>query len=261
MVTFIGIRSPPRNLPAPPWRRRTLCPLLISLSCFFFFFQLLRGRHCLFEITSLLHWHSIGTYLVWTKPPITLVMIIFLWCLMVGMIFVRQIIHVDKVLHFDLFESFDCEIVRLVYIGHGHPENHSSCISSSKGWRRSTPYFLASSRNGVREVALSWCGSEEWKWPIVYLTNFWFSWLPFRKKWPHVQWTMPTSQYNKHKFHFVLGSVSSNSHKSMFPASWIICFNSELKGLNDWLCCRVVLDLLNQFSYAGTLRVFHNRMW
>ena len=46
------------------------------------------------------------------------------------------------------------------------------------------------------------------------------------------------SQYDKHTLHCVLGSISSNSHNSMFPTSWIICFDSELKGLNDWLCCR-----------------------
>ena len=48
---------------------------------------------------------------------------------------------------------------------------------------------------------------------------------------------MPTSQYDKHTLHCVLGSVSSNSHSSMFPTSWIICFDSWL-GLNVWLCCR-----------------------
>ena len=46
------------------------------------------------------------------------------------------------------------------------------------------------------------------------------------------------SQHGKHTLHCVLGSVSSNSHSSMFPTSWIICFDSGLKGLNDWLCCR-----------------------
>ena len=49
---------------------------------------------------------------------------------------------------------------------------------------------------------------------------------------------MPTSQYDKHTLHCALGSVSSNSHNSMFPTTWIICFDSWLKGLNDWLCCR-----------------------
>ena len=36
MVTFIGVRSPPRTLPTPTRRRRrTLCPSLVSLSFFF----------------------------------------------------------------------------------------------------------------------------------------------------------------------------------------------------------------------------------
>ena len=89
MVTFIGIRSPPRTLP------RTLCPLLISLSSFFFLFQLLQGRQCLFGARSALYWHSIGTCLVRTKPLITLLMVIFLWGQMVSMIFVRKNIHLS----------------------------------------------------------------------------------------------------------------------------------------------------------------------
>ena len=47
---------------------------------------------------------------------------------------------------------------------------------------------------------------------------------------------MPMSQYDQHTVHCVLGSVSGNSHNSMFPTTWIICFDSRLKGLNDWLC-------------------------
>ena len=82
MVTFIGIRSPPRTLPTP-------------LSSFFFLFQLLQGRQCLFEVRSALHWHSIGTCLVRTKPPITFVMVTFLWGQMVGLIFVRKNIHLS----------------------------------------------------------------------------------------------------------------------------------------------------------------------
>ena len=41
------------------------------------------------------NWHSIGTYLVRTKPPITFVVEIFLWGQMVGMIFVRKSIHLS----------------------------------------------------------------------------------------------------------------------------------------------------------------------
>ena len=57
--------------------------------------------------------------------------------------------------------------------------------------------------------------------------------LPLRKKCPHVQQMIPMFQYDKHTLHCVLGSVSSNSHNSMFPTSRIICFDSGLKGLND----------------------------
>ena len=42
-----------------------------------------------------MHWHSIGTCLVRTKPPITFVLDIFLWGQMVGMIFVRKSIHLS----------------------------------------------------------------------------------------------------------------------------------------------------------------------
>ena len=80
MMTFTEIRSPPRTLSTPSWRRRrrTLCP-----------FQLLQGRQCLFEVRSALHWHSIGTCLVRTKSPITFVI------QMVCMIVVRKSIHLS----------------------------------------------------------------------------------------------------------------------------------------------------------------------
>ena len=41
---------------------------------------------------------------------------------------------------------------------------------------------------------------------------------------------MPTSQYDRHTLHCALGSVSSDSHYSMFPTSRIICFDSGLRG-------------------------------
>ena len=36
----------------------------------------------------------------------------------------------------------------------------------------------------------------------------------------------------------VLWVPSRAVHNSMFPTSWIICFDSGLKGLNDWFCPR-----------------------
>ena len=47
---------------------------------------------------------------------------------------------------------------------------------------------------------------------------------------------MPIFQYDRHALHCDLDSVSSNSHNSMLPTSWIICFDSGLKGFNDWFC-------------------------
>ena len=93
MVTFVGTRSPPCSLPAPPRRRIALRPSLVSLSFFFLFFQMPKGRQCLFEVRSLPDWHGIGTNFVRTNPPITFVIVNFLWSQMVGMIFVRKIIH------------------------------------------------------------------------------------------------------------------------------------------------------------------------
>ena len=81
--------------------------MLISLSSFLF--QLLQGRQCLFKIRSSLHWHSIGTCLVRPKPPITIVMVIFLWGQMVGMIFIRKNIHLSTSIFVStIFQSYDC---------------------------------------------------------------------------------------------------------------------------------------------------------
>ena len=120
------------------------------------FFQLPQGRQCLFEVRSVPDWHSIGTYLVRTNPPITFVIVIFVWGQMVGMTF-RPKDHPfgDKDLRFDQFQSFDCGIVHLVQIGHGYPGSTSSCSSSSVGWQCNIPCLPASYRIDVREVVLS----------------------------------------------------------------------------------------------------------
>ena len=73
---------------------------------------------------------------------------------------------------------------------------------------------------------------------ITYLTKFRLASVSFCKKCPHVQLTMPMFQYDRHAVHCVLGSVSSNSHNSMLPTSWIIFFDSGLNWLYAWFCRR-----------------------
>ena len=162
MLTFRGIRSPPRTLPTPPWRRRrTLCPSLISLS-FFFFFQLLQGRQCLFEVRSALHWHSIGTCLVRTKPPITYVIEIILWGQMVGMIFVRKSIHLST----NIFVStiFNHSIAELFISYKSVMDTLEELLLALLLQLEGDvvfPCLPASYRIGVREVVPSWWRSRE----------------------------------------------------------------------------------------------------
>ena len=97
VLTFGMIRSPPWTLPIPR-RRWTACfPLLVFVrvsrhlwffSCFLL--QSLQGRQCLLEIRSMPQWHSIGTLVIWMKPPFVLIVEVFLYCKMVSVIFIRK---------------------------------------------------------------------------------------------------------------------------------------------------------------------------
>ena len=166
MVTFIRIKSPPRTLPTPPWRRRrrrTLCPLLISLSSFFFIIQLLQGRQCLFKVRSALYWHSIGTCLVRTKPPITLVIVIFLW--------VKWWVWSSSArtsICRQTSSSRPFSIIRLRNVSSRMNLSWllgrtSSCTSSSAGWPNNIPCVPASYHIDVRMVVLSWWRTRELK--------------------------------------------------------------------------------------------------
>ena len=68
------------------------------------------------------------------------------------------------------------------------------------------------------------------------LMYFLFSVVSSRKKCPHVQQTMPASQYARHALHCAFGSTSSISHNSVFPAALITFCDSSLKGLNGRCC-------------------------
>ena len=73
---------------------------------------------------------------------------------------------------------------------------------------------------------------------IVLLMNCWLAPSLYARNASMCSRVYPIFQYDKHIVHCVLGSVSSNSHNSMLPTSWIICFDSGLKGLNGWFCRR-----------------------
>ena len=139
MVTFIGIKSAPRTLPTPPWRRwrRTLRQLLISLSSFLF--QLLQSGQCLFKVRSVLHWQKYrnlscsnkatnyscdGNILVGSNGEYDL--------------HSQEHPSVDKHLRFDL-----------VWIYHGCPGRTSSCTCA---WGR--PFLMTFSGTGRRSIVL-----------------------------------------------------------------------------------------------------------
>ena len=237
MVTFIGIRTPPRTLPTPPWRRRrTLCPLLISLSSFFLLFQLLQGKQYLFKVRSVLHWHSIGTCLVWTKPPISLVMVIFLWNHMVSMIFVRKNIQlstnifVSTIFNHSIAECF----ISYESIMDALEELLLALLFNWVG-RIIFPVSPASYHIDVREVVLSWWRNQELKEGPSYTR--WisdFSLFLYARSARTCNRRCQCPQYDKHTLHCVLGSVPSNSNNSMFPTSRIICFDSGTEKIK-WL--------------------------
>ena len=92
---------------------------------------------------------------------------------------------------------------------------------------------------------------------MVYWTNFLFSSVPSRKQCPHVQQTMPASQYARHTLHCAFGSTSSISHSSIFPAALITSRDSLLKGLN----CRCCWRSLWSARRWGWFSIFWIKFW
>ena len=68
---------------------------------------------------------------------------------------------------------------------------------------------------------------------------------------------MPTSQYAKHALHCSLGSTSSSSHSSVFPAALITSRDSLLKGLN----CRCCWRSLWSVRRWGWFLIFWIKFW
>ena len=118
----------------------------------------------MFEVRSVPDWHGIGTKLVRTNPSITFVIVNFLWSQMVGMIFVRKIIHLaTKIFGSTNFNHIPAEFVisyksivdTLVVLLY-------ALLLELMG---DVLFFvlLTSSRNGAREVVLSFVSSQEKK--------------------------------------------------------------------------------------------------
>ena len=132
----------------------------------------------------------------------------------------------DKDLRFDQFQSFDCGIVHLVQIGHGYPG------STSFEARRENDALLLELMGDV-VFLVSWLlpVTVPVRSPFLYivvrnrkevhrvLDEFLILLSSFSQEVPARAVDDAMSQYDKHTLHCVLGSVSSNSHSSMFPTS------------------------------------------
>ena len=114
----------------------------------------------------------------------------------------------DKDLRFDQFKSYSFGTFRLVQIGRGYPGSSSSCTFS---WllpvtvpvKSPFLYIVVRNRKEVHRV----------------LNEFLILLCSFSQKVPARAVDDADVQYDKHTLHCVLGSVSSNSHNSMFPTS------------------------------------------
>ena len=143
----------------------------------------------------------------------------------------------DKDLHLDHFQSFECGFF-ISYESIMDTLEASLLLHFFLSWWAMQYYLsLASSRNGAREVALYLVvrNRKEVHWYWMY---FFFLLCSFSQEVHCTCSRRYQCPFMINILHCVLGSVSSESHSSMFPTSWIICFDSWLKGLNDSLCCR-----------------------
>ena len=172
----------------------------------------------MFEVRSVPDWHGIGTNLVRTNPPITFVIVNFLWSQMVGMIFVRKIIHLaTKIFGSTNFNRIPAEFVisyksivdTLVVLPFSLLLELMGNVVFFVSWhlpvtvpvRSPFLYMVVWHRKEVHRVLdeflILLCSSSQE--------------VPAR--------AVDDASMIKHTLHCVLGSVSSNSHSSMFPAS------------------------------------------
>ena len=197
MVTSVRM-SPPWSLPAPPrWRRIDLCLSLVSLS--FFFFPLLQGRQCLFEVRSVLD--GVKWWWVWSLSA-------------------RSSIWRERSSSRS-FSIIRVWIFHLVWIYHGYPGSISSFA-----------FLLELMGDALLFVSCffplrcPWgrplSSSQEQKGGPLVLDVFLFLLCSFSQEVHCMCSRRHQCPFMINILHCVLGSVSSESHSSMFPTSWII---------------------------------------
>ena len=95
---------PPRILPVPPRRGRTLPPILV-INLILLILEATQGRLCFFEISSMPYGLRVGTNKIRTYPPIATIYVEFFFSSVVCVIFVRQFVHLTN--HFFSATHFD----------------------------------------------------------------------------------------------------------------------------------------------------------
>ena len=173
------------------------------------------------------------------EPPFVLVVEVFFFWQMISVIFICK-----NIPRRQTSSSRLCSIIR----------TRNSWSRKNRSWIPSQSFFLHFFFNWLARYYSLSPGFFPYVWPwglpflmaysgserrsLVFLTKPRLASVSFCKKCPHVQWTMPTFQYDRHALHCVLGSVSSNSNNSVLPTSWIIFFDSGLNGWQAWFCRR-----------------------
>ena len=182
------------------------------------------------EVRSMPYGHLVGTHYVRTDPPVVSIDSKFLFSDTVRVVFVRQFVHLTT--YFFIAANVNHVLAELLITD--EPVVNTQEISL-------LAFLLERIRGEVLVITRLLpvtvpVGSpfllvviENREEPHSVLDKFL---VPSRKKCPHVQQTMPTSQYDRHILHCALGSTSSSSYNSMFPTSRIMSFDSWLMGLN-----------------------------
>ena len=83
---------PPGSLPLPPRGGRALRPILVVrfILCFL---EAMQCRQRFLEVRSMPYRHRVGTHKVRTDPPVATIYIEFFFCGNMGVVFVRQSVH------------------------------------------------------------------------------------------------------------------------------------------------------------------------